>query len=98
MSIYVPQYKEHDTEVMPNCMCGDKGRNRNEGECKRRKSCDGCGFDQKEYMRRINLIHERGLTEIGENRKERLRKEFKADISKPLYGLYFGKRIPVDID
>lgn len=95
MSIYVPQYKEHDTTVMLNCMCGDKGRNRNEPECNRRKSCAGCGFDRTEYTRRINMIHERGLTEIGERRKERLRKEFHANVSNPLYGLSFGKKLPV---
>lgn len=92
MSIYVPQYKEHATAAVPNCMCGDQGRNRNEGECKRRSSCYGCGFDRTEYMRRINLIHNAGLTELGERRKERLLKEYKANVSKPLYGLTIGKK------
>lgn len=92
MSIYIPQYKSHDTTIMPNCMCGELGRNRNEPECNRRKSCAGCGFDRTEYMRRINMIRDRGLSVIGERRKERLRKEFKANVEKPLYCLNLGKR------
>ena len=95
MMNYVSQLKEKDTSAVPNCLCGDQGRNRNEGECNRRKSCEGCGFDRKEYMRRINLIHDSGLTAIGEHRKEHLLKEFKTDVARPLYGLYLGKRLPV---
>lgn len=94
MMNYVSQLKEKDTDAMPNCLCGDQGRNRNEGECKRRKSCDGCGFDRKEYMRRINLIHERGLKKIGTLRKEQLQKEYHANVSIPLYGLSLSKNIP----
>lgn len=92
MMNYVSQLKERDTSAKPNCLCGEQGRNRNEGECKRRKTCDGCGFDRTEYMRRINLLHDRGLTEIGEHRKEHLLKEFKANVSTPLYGLTIGKK------
>lgn len=95
MMNYVSQLKERDTSAKPNCLCGEQGRNRDEGECKRRKTCDGCGFDRKEYIRRISLLRERGLTEIGEQRKEHLRKDFHADAKNPLYALDFGRKIPV---
>lgn len=98
MSIYVPQYKEHDTDAMPNCMCGDQGRNRNESLCKRTNACVGCGFDRREFNRRISLLRAGGLTEMGEKRKEYLRSNFKANTSRPLMTLVVGKKKAADGD
>lgn len=80
MSIYVPQYKDYDLDAVPNCMCGDNGRSRNEHECKRQGGCSGCGFDRTEYMRRINLIHDGGLQPITEDQRNALREKWKAKI------------------
>jgi len=92
MSIYIPKYKDIDATVMPNCLCGDSGKNRNERECNRRGGCAGCGFDKAEHQRRLMLIQSVGLRPISEKQKKTLRIEWGMNTNRDLVGLRVGKK------
>ena len=92
MSIYIPKYKDFDTSVMPNCLCGDSGKNRNERECVRQGGCTGCGFDINEHRRRLMLIQSGGLRPISEKRKQILRSDWGMNTNLSLVGLRVGKK------
>lgn len=92
MSIYIPQYTEVETTAMPNCMCGDAGRSRNERECTRRGGCRGCGFDMEEHARRLNLIRDVGLKPITDKRRDNMRIEWGVNPFFEVYGLRVGKK------
>ena len=91
MSIYIPQYTEVETTAMPNCMCGDNGRSRNERECKRRGGCRGCGFDRDEHTRRLGIIRDKGMQPITTARRADLLHEWNINPTWDLYGLRVGK-------
>ena len=92
MSIYFPQYKEQSVDAMPNCLCGDDGRNRNERECCRRGGCRGCGFDVEEHSRRLELIRDVGLKPITDKRRDSMRIEWGVNPFFEVYGLRVGKK------
>lgn len=92
MSIYFPQYVQFENDDMPNCMCGDKGKNRNERECKRRGGCQGCGFDIGEYNRRISVIRSQGLSTASDAYKAQLLKEWGVDIRRSIQTLKVGTK------
>lgn len=92
MSIYYPQYKEQSVDAMPNCLCGDDGRNRNERECFRRGGCRGCGFDVEEHSRRLELIRDVGLKPITDKRRDSMRTEWGVNPFFEVYGLRVGKK------
>lgn len=77
----------------PNCLCGRDGSARNEGECKDRRTCVGCGFDKTEYRRRMQILRERGLTVLKDGDKERLRRNWGMDASLELRGMFVGRKI-----
>ena len=92
MSIYIPQYTEVETTSMPNCMCGDKGRCRNERECNRQGGCGGCGFDRDEHERRLAILREKGMQPITPGRRASLVKEWGVSSRIELSGLRIGKK------
>lgn len=92
MSIYVPQYTEVPTEEMPNCLCGENGRVRNERECSRRGGCVGCGFDVEEHARRLEILREKGIAPISTVRRENLLHEWSVNPTWDLFGLRVGKK------
>lgn len=75
-----------------NCLCGMKGRARNEGQCKDRRTCAGCGFDRDEYMRRLRILRDRGLSPLNDGKKEMLRKTWGIDSKLNLRGLSVRKK------
>lgn len=92
MSIYFPQYKEQSVDAMPNCLCGDDGRNRNERECFRRGGCRGCGFDREEHTRRLDLIRENGMQPVTTARMADLIRDWSANPNSEIIGLRVGKK------
>ena len=92
MSIYAPQYKEQSVDAMPNCLCGDDGRNRNERECLRRGGCRGCGFDREEHTRRLDLIRENGMQPVTTARMADLIRDWSANPNSEIIGLRVGKK------
>lgn len=92
MSIYIPQYTEVETTAMPNCMCGENGRCRNERECKRQGGCRGCGFDRDEHTRRLNLLSEKGVQHITTARRADLTREWGVNPQYEIFGLRVGKK------
>lgn len=92
MSIYFPQYKEQSVDAMPNCLCGDDGRNRNERECFRRGGCRGCGFDQEEHTRRLDLIRDKGMQPITTARRADMIRDWGMDPNLKIIGLRVGKK------
>lgn len=92
MSIYVPQHTEAETTAIPNCLCGDKGRARNERECVRRGGCRGCGFDREEYIRRLKILHDKGMKPITTARRADLLHEWGMNPNSEISGLRIGKK------
>lgn len=92
MSIYVPQYTEVPTEEMPNCLCGENGRVRNERECNRQGGCRGCGFDREEHMRRLAVLRDKGLKSLTSARRSILLQEWSVNPAWELVGLRVGKK------
>lgn len=74
-----------------NCLCGTRGRARNDGQCKDRRTCFGCGFDRAEYMRRLRIMRDRGLSPLNAGKKEMLRKTWGIDGNLDLRGFNFSK-------
>lgn len=92
MSIYFPQYKEQSIDAMPNCLCGEDGRNRNERECFRRGGCRGCGFDREEHLRRLAIIQDKGLRPLTAARRSILLQEWGINPAWDISGLRVGKK------
>lgn len=92
MSIYTPQDTEVETTAMPNCLCGENGRVRNERECFRRGGCKGCGFDRDEHMRRLEILRENGLRPLTSARRSILLQEWSVNPNWELFGLRVGKK------
>ncbi|MBR4856543.1 MAG: hypothetical protein IKU94_07970 [Bacteroidaceae bacterium] len=92
MSIYFPQYKEQSVDAMPNCLCGDDGRNRNERECFRRGGCRGCGFDRDEYLRRLDIIRNKGMQPVTTARMADLIRDWSVNPYSDIIGLRVGKK------
>jgi len=92
MSIYVPQYTEVPTSEMPNCLCGDKGRVRNERECVRRGGCRGCGFDCDEHMRRLEILRGNGMKLITAARRADLLRDWGINPNFEIFGLRVGTK------
>lgn len=92
MSGYIPQYDEQDLAAMPNCLCGESGKSRNERECLHRKSCAGCGFDKTEHQRRVNLIRRAGLQEISFGYQTDLMQKYGVGGERKLRGLIVRKK------
>lgn len=92
MSIYIPHYTEVETTVMPNCLCGENGRCRNERECNRQGGCRGCGFDRDEYLRRLAILRDQGVRPLSAGRRSVLLQEWSVNPTWDLYGLRVGKK------
>lgn len=90
MSTFVPNY-EDAVSHMPNCLCGESGKNRDVRVCNKRQSCDGCGFDRDEYRRRINIIRRGGLREISFKHKSDLIHKYGIRTDSTLRGISVGK-------
>ncbi len=87
MSIYEPQYKEVETTAMPNCLCGENGKVRNENECKVHGGCTGCGFDRAEHKRRIDILRSQGVRLISDHYREHLLKKWGMNPNLEIRGL-----------
>lgn len=92
MSIYYPQYKEQILDAMPNCMCGENGRSRNDRECVRRGGCRGCGFDRDEYMRRLALLRDVGIKHISSAHRADLVRDWGVNPTFEIFSLRVGKK------
>lgn len=75
----------------PNCLCGRDGCARNEGQCRDRRTCVGCGFDKTEYRRRMRILSEQGLMTVNDENVAKLRKVWGMDAGIPLRGICVGK-------
>lgn len=87
---YTPQ--EYDMPEAENCLCGDKGRNRNERECVRRGGCRGCGFDREEHARRLDLIRAKGMQPITPARRADMIRDWGMNPNSEIIGLRVGKK------
>ena len=92
MSIYTPQYTEAETTAMPNCLCGENGRNRNERECTRRGGCKGCGFDREEHLRRLEILRNHGVRPLSDARRSVLLQQWSVNPTWEIFGLRVGKK------
>lgn len=90
--IFTPEYSDSEVSSVPNCICGNSGRGRDENACRRRHTCVGCGFDRDEHQRRLLILRREGLKEVGFNQHSDLLKKYGVNGDLKLLSLRVGKR------
>ena len=62
IKMILDELDKYDEGLMPNCLCGENGRSRNDKVCGTGKKCFDCGFDRDEHARRISKLRQNGLS------------------------------------